>query len=107
MPARQVRPTVSNAIEWAVTVWNELSASTVKNCWNHAKILPLPLTSGPVDATIDELTARLIHVADSSLDVDSLVNHWHVSPSKGQRNLSQIMRRPQLHMRRATRRGTR
>ena len=73
--ASKVRPTVSNAIEWAVTAWNELSASTVKNCWNHAKILPRPVTSGPVDATIDELTALLIQFADSSLDVDSLVNH--------------------------------
>ena len=73
--ASKVRPTVSNVIEWAVTAWNELSASTVKNCWNYAKILPRPVTSGPVDATIDELTALLIQLADSSLDVDSLVNH--------------------------------
>ncbi len=81
--ASKVRPAVSNAIEWAVTAWNELSAAQscwnrwnhAKNCWNHAKILPRPVTSGPVDATIDELTALLMQFADSSLDVDSLVNH--------------------------------
>jgi hypothetical protein len=74
--ASKARPTVRNAcIDWAVTAWNELSVSTVKNCWNHAKILPRPVTSGPVDATINKLTALLIEFGDSSLHVDSLANH--------------------------------
>ena len=82
--ASKARPTMRNAIEWARTAWNELSISTVKNCWNHAKILPRPVTSGAVDGAIDELKALLIEFADSSLDVDSLVNHvseqWTEAP---------------------------
>jgi hypothetical protein len=70
----KARPSVRNAIEWAGTAWNELSISTVKNGWNHAKILPRPVTSGAVDGAIDELKALLIEFAGSSLDVESLVN---------------------------------
>ena len=92
--ASKARPTVRNAIEWALTAWNELSVSTVKNCWNHAKILPRPVTSGPVDATIDELSSLLIEFADSSLDVDSLVNHasekWTEEPESDDEEASSI-----------------
>jgi hypothetical protein len=73
--ASKARPTVRNAIEWAMTAWEDLSLSTVRNYWNHAKILPLPVTSGPVDAAVDELRALLIEFADSSFDVENLVNH--------------------------------
>ncbi len=52
-----------------------LNYHTVKNCWNHAKILPRPVTSGAVDEAIDELKVLLIEFADSSLDIASLVNH--------------------------------
>jgi hypothetical protein len=51
----KARLTVRNAIEWARTPWEELSLNTVKNCWNHAEILPKPVTYGPTDAAIDEL----------------------------------------------------
>ena len=50
----------------------------MKNCWNHAKILPLPLTvtSGPSDAVIE--------FSDSSLDVENVVDHateqWTAAP---------------------------
>ena len=60
--------------------------NTVKNCWNHAKILPLPVTvtSGPSDAVIDELKALLVEFSDSSLDVENVVDHateqWTAAP---------------------------
>ena len=40
--ASQARVDVRTAIEWTRTAWDDLSANlkTVKNCWNHAKILP-------------------------------------------------------------------
>ena len=82
--ASKARPTARNAIEWARTAWNELSVGTVKNCWNHAKILPRPVTSGAVDGAIDELKALLIEFA--------------MSQSNGRRNLSLMTRVPQLHM---------
>ena len=60
--------------------------NTAKNCWNHAKILPLPVTvtSGPSDAVIDELKALLVEFSDSSLDVENVVDHateqWTAAP---------------------------
>jgi hypothetical protein len=47
----------------------------VKNCLNHAKILPLPVTSGPTDAAIDEFKALPVEFSDPGIDVDNLVNH--------------------------------
>jgi hypothetical protein len=41
-----------------------VSLSTVKNCWNHAKILPCPVASGPADGAIDELKALLLEFSD-------------------------------------------
>jgi len=58
----------------------------VKNFWNHAKFLPLPVTvtSGPSDAVIDELKALLVEFSDSSLDVENVVDHdteqWTAAP---------------------------
>jgi len=77
---------VRNAIEWTRISWEEVSLNTVKNCWNHAKILPLPVTvtSGPSDAVIDELKALLVEFSDSSLDVENVVDHateqWTAAP---------------------------
>ena len=56
------------------------------SCWNHAKILPQPVTvtSGPSDAVIDELKALLVEFSDSSLDVENVVDHateqWTAAP---------------------------
>ena len=47
----------------------------MKNCWNHAKTLPQPVTSGPTDAAIDELRALLKEFSDSRIDVENLVDH--------------------------------
>ena len=77
-------PTVRNAMEWARTAWEEMSLNTVKNCWNHAKILPRPITSGPSDAAIEELKALLVEFSDSTIDVENLLNHvseqWTEAP---------------------------
>jgi hypothetical protein len=58
--------------------------NTVKNCWNHAKILPRPITSGPCDAAIEELNAPLVEFSDSTIDVENLLNHvseqWTEAP---------------------------
>ena len=75
-----------NAIEWTRIAWEEVSLNTVKNCWNHAKILPRPVTvtSGPSDAVIDELKALLVEFSDSSFDVENVVDHvteqWTAAP---------------------------
>jgi hypothetical protein len=77
---------VRNAIEWTRIAWEEVSLNTVKNCWNHAKILPRPVTvtSGPSDAVIDELKALLVEFSDSSFDVENVVDHvteqWTAAP---------------------------
>jgi hypothetical protein len=55
--ASKSRPTVRNAIEWTRTAWEELSLSTVKNCWNHSKFFR---GLSHLDAAIDELRALLI-----------------------------------------------
>ena len=79
-------PTVRTAIEWTGTAWEEVSFNSVKNCWNHAKILPraVTVTSGPSDAVIDELKALLVQLSDPSLDVESILNHateqWTEAP---------------------------
>ena len=61
-----------------------MSLNTVKNCWNHAKILPRPITSGPCDAAIEELNAPLVEFSDSTIDVENLLNHvseqWTEAP---------------------------
>jgi hypothetical protein len=31
---------VLQAIQYIIRGWNEVTASTIKNCWNHVKILP-------------------------------------------------------------------
>ncbi len=57
-----------------------MSLNTVKNCWNHAKILPRPITSGPSDAAIEELKALLVEFSDSTIDVENLLNHFSEAP---------------------------
>jgi hypothetical protein len=75
MPKKKVGLIVRNTIEWSRAAWEELSLNTVKNCWNHAKNPPQPVTSGPVDAAIDELKDLLVEFLGSGIDVNNLVNH--------------------------------
>jgi hypothetical protein len=45
--ASKARPAVRIAIEWSNTALQELSPSTVNNCWNHVKILILSRATAP------------------------------------------------------------
>jgi hypothetical protein len=64
---------VRSAIEWCHTAWEELSANTVKNCWNHANILPRLLPSGPADTVAEELKALLLEMSNSG-EVEHLLS---------------------------------
>ena len=72
--ARKARADVRSAIEWARRAWEALSVETIKNCWNHARILPRPVaTAGPGEAVETELAALLLEFAGSQLAVKSSV----------------------------------
>jgi hypothetical protein len=64
--------------------WDELSLNTVKNCWNHAKILPAPVASGPDNKVVNELAALLLQFSTSGLGVEDLLNdateQWTAAP---------------------------
>ena len=58
--ANKARVDIRSALEWARTVWVELSQETVRNCWNRAKILSKQVVGeGPDDEVITELAALL------------------------------------------------
>ena len=58
--ANKARVDIRSALEWARTVWEELSLKTVRNCWNRAKILSKQVVGeGPDDEVITELAALL------------------------------------------------
>jgi len=82
--ASRARPTVRSAIEWSRAAWDELSLNTVKNCWNHAKILPAPVASGPDNEVVNELAALLLQFSTSGLGVEDLLNNateqWTAAP---------------------------
>jgi hypothetical protein len=53
--ANKARVDIRSALEWARTVWVELSQETVRNCWNRAKILSKQVVGeGPDDEVITE-----------------------------------------------------
>jgi len=62
-----------------------LSVKTVRNCWNHAKILPAAVVApGPDDTALNELATLLLHLSDSGLRVEDVVNdsseQWPAAP---------------------------
>ena len=58
--ANKARVDIRSALEWARTVWVELSQETVRNCWNRAKTVPKQVVGeGPDDEVITELAALL------------------------------------------------
>ncbi len=81
--ASKARPTMRSAIEWCHTAWEELSANTVKNCWNHANILPRVLPSGPADTVVEELKALLLEMSNAG-EVEHLLScpseRWTAAP---------------------------
>ena len=77
------------AIEWARKAWEQLSVKTVRNCWNHAKILSVPvLATGPDDTEVNELKDLLLEFSaqaqDSSLRVEDVLDDpteaWTAAP---------------------------
>ena len=74
--ASQARVDVRTAIEWTRTAWDDLSVKTVKNCWNHAKILPAAVVAtGPDDAVLKELAALLLQLPEVGLRVEDVVDY--------------------------------
>jgi hypothetical protein len=54
-------------IQWARTAWDEVSANTIKNCWNKIEILPAPILvtgGGTSNDVFDELQALLVSMGD-------------------------------------------
>ena len=47
--ASEARVDVRSAIEWARKAWEQVSVKTVRYCWNHAKILPVPVSAAGPD----------------------------------------------------------
>ena len=59
------------AIEWGKRSWNEVSATTVQNCWRKVEILPREvqlLRVGPSDCVMQELAELLTFFAKTSGD---------------------------------------
>ena len=83
--ASQARVDVRTAIEWTRTAWDDLSEKTVKNCWNHAKILPAAVVAtGPDDTVLKELAALLLQLPEVGLRVEDVVDdateRWTAAP---------------------------
>ena len=41
--SEKCRPDMYQAIQWARTAWDEVTADTIKNCWNKVMIMPSPV----------------------------------------------------------------
>ena len=83
--ASQAKVDLRSAFEWARTAWEELSVKTVRNCWNHAKILRAPVVAtGPDDTVVNELADLLLQFSDSGLRVEDVLNdvteQWTAAP---------------------------
>jgi hypothetical protein len=73
-------------IQWARTAWDEVTADTIKNCWNKVKILPIPVVvagGGTRDAVFDELRNLLVSMGedcDVMAFVDQPDERWTEAP---------------------------
>ena len=64
-----------SAIEWVRKAWEQLSVKTVRNCWNHAKVLPAPVSvAGPDDNVMNNLRALLLEFSGASLSVEDIID---------------------------------
>ena len=74
------------AIQWARTAWDDVTAVTIKNCWNKVKILPTPvlvIECGARDNVMDELQALLVSMGeecDALTFVDQPDETWTEAP---------------------------
>jgi hypothetical protein len=84
--SEKARPNMYQAIQWARTAWDEVSADTIKNCWNKVKILPAPVLvtgGGTRDDVFDELQALLVSMGDECdtlTFVDQPDERWTEAP---------------------------
>ncbi|GET66441.1 hypothetical protein GLOIN_2v1479386 [Rhizophagus irregularis DAOM 181602=DAOM 197198] len=73
---QDLKMNVLQAIQYIIQSWDEISADTIQNCWNHTEILPntFPLYDIYEDNIDDELEDQIISeiakLFKSGLDVD-------------------------------------
>ena len=86
--SEKCRPNMYQAIQWARTAWDEVTADTIKNCWNKVKIMPVPVVvagGGTKDDVLDELRALLVSMGeecDVLTFVDQPDERWTEAPIK-------------------------
>ncbi len=84
--SEKCRPDMYQVIQWARTAWDEVTADTIKNCWNKVKILPIPVVvagGGTRDAVFDELRNLLVSMGedcDVMAFVDQPDERWTEAP---------------------------
>jgi hypothetical protein len=52
--AYKVKPDIWQAMMWGKESWNQLSQQTIINCWNHVKILPMPVQRPVIESPVIE-----------------------------------------------------
>jgi hypothetical protein len=87
--ASQAKVDLRSALEWVHTAWEELSEKTVRNCWNHAKILPTPMDNADVDDNVvSESAGLLLEFVGAELEVNDVVGdrtvteQWTEAPAE-------------------------
>jgi hypothetical protein len=83
---QKCRPDMYQAIQWARTAWDAVTADTIKNCWNKVKRMPIPVVvagGGTRDAVFDELRDLLVSMGeeyDVMAFVDQPDERWTEAP---------------------------
>jgi hypothetical protein len=94
--SEKCRPNMYQAIQWARTAWDEVTADTIKNCWNKVKIMSVPASSccvGP-DDVFDELRALLVSMGeecDVLTFVDQTDERWTEAPIESDEEDSELV----------------
>ena len=84
--SEKCRPNMYQAIQWARTAWDDVTAETIKNCWNKVKILPAPVvvasggTRDDVFAELQALLASMGEECDVMTFVDQPDERWTEAP---------------------------
>ena len=84
--SEKCRPNMYQAIQWARTAWDEVTADKIKNCWNKVKIMPVPVVvagGGTRDDVFDGLRALLVSMGeecDVLTFVDQPDERWTEAP---------------------------
>jgi hypothetical protein len=106
--SEKCRPDMYQAIQWERTAWDEVTADTIKNCWNKVKIMPISVVvagGGTRDAVFDELHDLLVSMG-KECDVMAFVvqpderwtvcvyNHYYINCASQQTSFIADERRP-------------